>query len=67
MSEDFPAEKAGMKSGDVIVKFAGEAVKTADAVRALIGKKKPGDEVAVVVEREGKPLTFKLKLVARTP
>ncbi len=65
--DEGPAEKAGLKGGDVITKFDGQAVATADAVRAIIFKHKPGDEVPVVVTRADKTLTFTVKLAARSP
>ncbi|HEU4585811.1 MAG TPA: M28 family peptidase [Gemmatimonadaceae bacterium] len=60
-----PADKAGVRKGDVVVEFGGMKVKDlyqyTDALRAH----KPGDEVEVVVERDGKRLTFAARLGAR--
>ncbi len=60
-----PADKAGVRKGDVVVEFGGVEVKDlyqyTDALRAH----KPGDEVKVVVERDGKRLTFAARLGAR--
>jgi S1-C subfamily serine protease len=60
-----PADKAGVRKGDVVVEFGGMEVKDlyqyTDALRAH----KPGDEVKVVVERGGKRLTFEARLGAR--
>lgn len=67
VTEDFPAEKAGMKAGDVIKKFDGKAVATADDVRAIVMKKKPGDTVDVEADRAGKIMKFKVTLAARVP
>ncbi len=48
-----PAAKAGMKSGDVIVEFAGQKIANLqDYSDALIGVK-IGQSVAVVIERDG--------------
>jgi membrane-associated protease RseP (regulator of RpoE activity) len=60
-----PADKAGVRKGDVVVEFGGKEVKDlyqyTDALRAH----KPGDEVTVVVERDGKRLTLAARLGAR--
>jgi hypothetical protein len=61
-SEGSPAEKAGLKAGDVIVKFAGKTITGLEDLSYALGDKKPGDEVEVVVVREGKEIVFHAKL-----
>jgi hypothetical protein len=60
-----PADRAGVRKGDVVVEFGGMQVKDlyqyTDALRAH----KPGDEVTVVVERDGKRLSLAARLGAR--
>jgi len=57
-----PAEKAGLKKGDLIVRFAGKPVDGfLDFVAALFARK-PGQEVEIQVLRGGKRLTFKARL-----
>ena len=46
-----PAEKAGLKAGDVIVEFAGKPVKNIYDYTDALGTCKPGDVVTVVVVR----------------
>ncbi|MGN7202477.1 S1C family serine protease [Arthrobacter sp. SAFR-044] len=46
-----PAEQAGMKSGDIITKFAGSAVGNVTDLLAALRKQDPGQQVEVVVER----------------
>lgn len=65
VEEDGPAAKAGLKSGDYIVKIAGTKVKTADDVRDVLRTKKPGDEVSVEVKRDTKTVTLTVKLGRR--
>jgi serine protease Do len=65
VAEDGPSEAAGLKVGDIIVQFAGKDVTTSDEVRALIRKKKPGDEVEVVVQRGTKTISKTVKLGKR--
>jgi S1-C subfamily serine protease len=51
-----PAEKAGLKSGDTIVKMAGKKVLNIYDYMGVLGELKAGDEVEVEVLRDGKPL-----------
>jgi serine protease Do len=59
-----PAEAAGLKPEDVIVR-AGDLSVTdeADFERALLGHK-VGDEIRLIVKRDGKPESVSLKLAA---
>lgn len=57
-----PAEKAGIQTGDVIVKFDGKTVKTTNELNSIKGTHKAGDVVSIQVYRNGsnKDLTLKL-------
>ena len=57
-----PAEKAGLKKSDVILKLDGKALQDADALAAFMGSAKAGQEVAVTVLRKGKEQAFKITL-----
>jgi len=57
-----PAEKAGIKPGDVIVKFDGEKVTTVNDINKSKGKHKDGDKVKVEIVRDGNSKTLELKL-----
>ncbi|HEY5524280.1 MAG TPA: trypsin-like peptidase domain-containing protein [Clostridium sp.] len=59
-----PAENAGIKPGDVIIKFNGIRVKTADELSKAKANINSGDTVQVVVERSGKEVTLDLQLTA---
>ncbi|WP_180270947.1 S1C family serine protease [Clostridium tertium] len=65
VSEFSPAEKAGLKGGDIIVKFDGERIKTFDELRAIRDTKKEGDIVKVEVVRNGENKTFDVQLEAK--
>lgn len=47
-----PAEKAGLKSGDIIIEFDGTSVKGSTELLGLISKKKIGDRVSLKISRE---------------
>jgi hypothetical protein len=49
-----PAEKAGVRGGDVIVRFAGVDVKTLEDLTFALRGRRPGDQVQVVVRRDGR-------------
>ena len=51
VEEGSPAEKAGIKAGDIIVEVNGEVVSSVDDEVEIVSKLKEGDEVAVKVFR----------------
>ena len=55
---DTPAEKAGLKQGDVIVKFNKEAVDNFAPFRNKIAMSEPGTKVNITVIREGREKSF---------
>ena len=57
-----PAAAAGLKDGDVILKFAAREPADSRALARAIAEKAPGDTVPVVVWREGKELTLSVKV-----
>jgi Peptidase family M28/PDZ domain/PA domain len=57
-----PAAKAGIKGGDTIVELAGKPIKNMEAYMEVIRQQKKGDTIEVVIEREGKKQTVKVKL-----
>ena len=59
------AAKAGMKGGDVIVKFGPKTVNNIYDFMYAIGDYKAGDKVDVVVLRDGKEVTLKVELQAK--
>ncbi|MDW8263545.1 MAG: trypsin-like peptidase domain-containing protein, partial [Phycisphaerales bacterium] len=62
ITPDSPAERAGLKAGDVILKFDGtEVASYADMVRQL-QKRKPGEEVDLEVRRGDEILKLKVVL-----
>lgn len=64
--EGSPAAKAGLKKGDVVVKFAGKAVGTLQDYTEYLRASKPGDKVEIVVQRDGKETTITAVLGTKT-
>jgi serine protease Do len=56
------AEAAGIKEGDVIVKLDDHEIRTSTALIEYIGRKRPGDKITAVVDRDGKKLTIPITL-----
>jgi hypothetical protein len=60
-----PADKAGLKAGDIIVEFAGKPVKDLYGYTDALYAQKPGDVVDVVVLRGTERITLKVTLGRR--
>lgn len=57
-----PAEKAGLKSGDIITKIDSKKIKSADQLLVEIRSHKPGEVVKITYQRNGGEHTVKLTL-----
>jgi len=53
VEKDTPAERAGLREGDVIVRYQGEAVTSAAQLARLVRETPPGRTVAIEVSRGG--------------
>lgn len=60
--KDGPADKAGMKAGDILVSIDSISVNSMSAVQAQVSRYRPGDSVEVMVIRDGKEKVLKAKL-----
>ncbi len=63
--KDGPADKAGVREGDIIVKLQDRTVRDANDVTRDVRKMKPGDEVQILVLRDGKKVNLKANLAER--
>ncbi|UJW80872.1 DegQ family serine endoprotease [Hydrogenophaga sp. SL48] len=57
-----PADKAGLKSGDVIRQVNGQRIVASGDLPALIGQSTPGSQVSLEVWRQGRTETLSAKL-----
>ncbi len=65
VTEGSPAEKAGLKAGDVIVKVQNSEVRDSRQLLLTVGQFTPGTTVAVEYLRDGKTRTAQVKLARR--
>ena len=62
-----PVGAAGIRKGDVITRFDGQRIANAGELLIYLSARRAGDEVSVVVQRDGKPTTFKVTIGRRPP
>jgi serine protease Do len=58
VEKDSPAEKAGLKSGDVITEFNGEKVESVAQFRRLVRETPSGRTISITVWRDGRSQTL---------
>ncbi|MCX7594576.1 MAG: trypsin-like peptidase domain-containing protein [Fischerella sp.] len=59
--EKSPAQRAGLRPGDVIHKFNGKPVKTAAQVQKMVESSSVGEELQIEISRDGRIQTFKVQ------
>jgi serine protease Do len=62
---DSPADKAGLKSGDVILQLQGKPVVDARHLKLEVANFKPGEKVSAQVLREGKKIDVNVTVAVR--
>lgn len=65
VAADSPAEKAGLKVRDIILQVNDQPITGQGALIGIIRDATPGEEVEIVIERDGERITVKAELVAR--
>ncbi|MFE7105850.1 trypsin-like peptidase domain-containing protein [Streptomyces sp. NPDC057575] len=66
VSKDGPADRAGLKAGDVITKFNDTAIDSGPTLIGEIWTHKPGDHVTLTYERDGRTATAEVTLGERS-
>ncbi len=64
---DTPAERAGLKAGDVVTHIDGEAIPDFAALAAYVVRKDPGDKVVLKVLRDGETIELEAVIGLRGP
>ena len=59
------AGRAGVKGGDILIKWAGETVENANSWRAQLAKMKPDEEVTFTIRRGEQEIEMKTKMDGR--
>ena len=67
ISEDSPASEAGLETGDVVISVDESTTDGVAGVIAAVRDREPGDEVEVVVVRDGEEQRFSIVLAERPP
>lgn len=67
VSEGGPADQAGLKMGDVVLKLDGEPTPSVDAIHKLLTRDKIGRRVTLEVLRDGEVVRLDLSVTERPP
>ncbi len=62
--KDSPADKAGLKSGDVVLKINGKLVENVGSLRSTIALMKPEEKITLVVIRNKQPMEITVSVGA---
>ena len=62
VSPDSPAERAGLKSGDVIRSLNGQPIVNGSALQVAVSEDTPGANIELGILRDGNPQTLKVKV-----
>ena len=59
---DSPAQQAGLKAGDVLLKYNGNELVSSRSLPPLVGDSNPGDTVTLELLRDGRSITVKVEV-----
>ena len=65
VEEGSPAEKAGVKAGDVVLEYNGQRVEGMEQFGRMVRETPPGREVKLTISRDGAALTLTATLASR--
>ena len=60
--DDSPADEAGIKKGDVILKYEGRSVRYSDELIEYVRKTPPGEKAKIEINRKGKTKKFEVEI-----
>ena len=61
-SERSPSKTAGIKAGDIVKSINNSPIRNFNELQSQIGKYRPGDKIKVIVDRNGKEMTYTVEL-----
>jgi len=67
ISPGLPADKAGLRRGDIIIKFGGRPISDSDTLMRIVAETPIGEAVPVVVVRGRQEVALRVTAVKRTP
>jgi serine protease Do len=62
VTPDSPADRGGLKAGDVILRADGRRVQNRPDLNARVWQRKPGETIKIVIRRDGKEETVEVQL-----
>ncbi|MGR3178167.1 MAG: Do family serine endopeptidase [Candidatus Anammoxibacter sp.] len=62
VEKNSPASNAGMETGDIIIKYEGKKVKDVNLLMNIVAQTEIGKEVKLIVLRDGKEKSLKIKI-----
>jgi uncharacterized caspase-like protein/lipoprotein NlpI len=62
VEKDSPAEKAGLKREDIILKYQGKNIESMPQLQIMIATTKPGSEAELLILRDGKKVLIKVEI-----
>ena len=62
LTPDGPADRAGIKQGDIVVRYDGQVVTNVTQLRNLVAATKPGERVDLIVFRDGTEKSLRVKI-----
>jgi S1-C subfamily serine protease len=65
VEKNSPADKAGIKEGDIITKIDGTNIDSNNTLASVIAQKNPGDVISMTIIRDGKEITLSVTLDKR--
>jgi serine protease Do len=60
-----PAARAGLKVGDIVVKFNDQTIKDSDSFQQSLARVRPGTEVTLQIKRDNEEMSVRVTIGAR--
>jgi serine protease Do len=65
VAPDSPAEKSGIKTGDIVLEIDGKTIKNSTELPFIIGRYRPGQTAQLNIVRQGKKMSLKVSIGSR--